>query len=218
MNENIIRFYMLATTLKNKLRTGSVEIGIEKERIESVAEHIYGTLILAIAIDSEYQINLDMFKVLKMLTLHELEETISPDYTVRSSITLEERKELGKRCVNEVTKGLFKQEEIEELLNEFNNRETKEAKFCYLIDKIECDFQAKMYDLEGVMDYNKTREDLKYYGERANEIDKNSKEASDFWIEFDKPKYQDNEIFKELINDIQKIEKQKYLRIIDTKI
>ena len=214
-NDNIIRFYVLATTLKNKIRTGWVEIGIEKERLESVAEHIYGTLIIALGIDSEYKLDLDMFKVLKMLTFHELEEIIIPDYTVRSNITLEEKKRIGAISVNKVTQNLFKQEEIEELLNEFNMKITKEAKFCYLVDKIECDFQAKMYDLEGVMDYEKTREDLKYYGDRASEIDKNSKTASDFWIEYDKPKYNDNPIFKELINDIQKIDKTKYLSILD---
>lgn len=214
-NDNIIRFYVLATTLKNKIRTGWIEIDIEKERLESVAEHIYGTLIIALGIDSEYRLDLDMFKVLKMLTFHELEEIIIPDYTVRSDITLEEKKRIGAISVNKVTKNLFKQEEIEELLNEFNARITKEAKFCYLVDKIECDFQAKMYDLEGVMNYEKTREDLKYYGDRASEIDKNSKTASDFWIEYDKPKYNDNLIFKELINDIQKIDKTKYLSILD---
>lgn len=214
-NDNIIRFYMLATTLKNKIRTGWIEIDIEKERLESVAEHIYGTLIIALGIDSEYKLDLDMFKVLKMLTFHELEEIIIPDYTVRSDITSEEKNKIGAISVNKVTKNLFKQEEIEELLNEFYLRITKEAKFCYLVDKIECDFQAKMYDLEGVMNYEKTREDLKYYGDRASEIDKNSKTASDFWIEYDKPKYNDNLIFKELINDIQKIDKTKHLSILD---
>ncbi len=74
-----------------------------------------------------------------------------------------------------------------------------------MIDKIECDFQAKIYDLQGVMDYDKTKEDLKYYGNRAEEIERNSYTASDFWIEYDKPKYQDNEIFKNLIVDIQQI-------------
>lgn len=217
-NDNIIRFYMLANILKNKLRTGWIEIGIEKDRTESDAEHIYGTLILAIAINSEYKLDLDMYKVLKMLTLHELEEILMPDFTIRSNITLEEKKNLGKKCVNEVVLGLVEQEEIEELLNEFNERETKEAKFCYLIDKIECDFQAKMYDLEGVMDFEKTSEDLKYYGDRAKEIEENSKVASDFWIEYDKPKYNDDPIFKELINDIQKIDNKKYLDTINTKI
>lgn len=215
MNDNIIRFYMLANTLKSKIRTGWLEIGIEKERIESIAEHIYGTLILAIAIDSEKSLNLDMYKVLKMLILHETEEIIMPDYTVRASITPEQKKELGKKCVNHVTLGLFKKEEIEALLNEFNDRKTPEAKFCYMIDKIEYDFQAKMYDLEGVMNYDKTREDLKYYGDRADEIDRNSKEASDFWIEFDKPKYQNDDIFRELIDDIQKVNKKKYGSIIN---
>lgn len=217
-NENVIRFYMLANTLKQKLRTGWLEIGIEKERTESDAEHIYGTLILALAIDSEYKLNLDMYKVLKILVLHELEEIFMPDFTVRSNITPEEKKALGKKCVHKVCLGLFKQTEIEELLNEFNDRNTNEAQFCYLIDKIECDFQAKIYDLDGVMNYEKTREDLKYYGDRAEEIDRNSKVASDFWIEYDKPKYQYNPIFKELINDIQKVDKQKYLNIIGGKI
>ena len=77
MNNNIIRFYVLANTLKQKIRSGWLEIGIEKERIESVAEHIYGTLILAIAIDSEKSLNLDMYRVLKMLILHETEEIIN---------------------------------------------------------------------------------------------------------------------------------------------
>ena len=202
-NNNIIRFYMLANTLKEKLRTGWVEIEIAKERTESVAEHIYGTLILAIAIDSEYSLELDMLKVLKMLILHEIEEILMPDFTVRADITPEEKIKMGKTCVHQVVKDLYKEEEIENLLDEFNKRETKEAKFCFLIDKIECDFQAKIYDLQGVMDYDKAEEDLKYYGDRAAEIERNSHTASDFWIEYDKPKYQDEEIFKNLIEDIQ---------------
>ena len=105
---------------------------------------------------------------------------------------------------------MIKEKEIEQLLDEFNEHKTKESIFSYMIDKIECDFQAKMYDLEGVMDYDKTREDLKYYGDRAEYIDEHSKCASDFWIEYDKPKYDNEPIFKELICDIQKINKDDY--------
>lgn len=57
---NIINFYLLANRLKEKVRTGWIEIGIEKDRLESVAEHIYGCLILAIGINSEYKLELDM--------------------------------------------------------------------------------------------------------------------------------------------------------------
>lgn len=203
--KNIINFYVLANKLKEKVRTGWIEIGINKERLESVAEHIYGCLILAIAIDSEYKLDLDMYKVLKMLTLHELEEIKMGDLTLRSGITKEEKIELGKKCVKDVTDGLFKQNEIEQLLDEFNAQLTKEAIFCYHIDKIECDFQAKVYDLQGAFSYEKAKEDLPFYGDRAGEIEEKVKTASDFWIEYHKSKYEDDEIFKELINEIQNI-------------
>ena len=71
--QNIIHFYVLASTLKDKIRRGWKIWHIERERVESVAEHIYGTCMLAIAIDSEYDFNVDLVKVIKMLVIHELE-------------------------------------------------------------------------------------------------------------------------------------------------
>lgn len=204
-SKNIIKFYMLANSLKNKIRSGWIEMNIKKERLESVAEHIYGCLMLSVAIDSEYNLNLDMYKVFKMISLHELEEILMGDLTLRNVTSKDNRIKTGKKCVHNIVKDLIKSEEIEKLLDEFNERQTKEANFCYLIDKIECDFQAKMYDLEGVFEYEKAKEDLPFYGNRATEIEKKSKCASDFWIEYDRPKYEDNKIFKDLINEIKNI-------------
>ena len=193
--------------MKDKIRTGWIEVDIKKERKESVAEHIYGCLMLAIAIDSEYNFSLDMLKVLKMLSLHEIEEILMEDLTIRDATSKEDKIKIGKKCVHDVVKDLMKVSEIEELLNEFNERKTKEALFCYLIDKIECDFQAKIYDLENVFDIEKAKEDLPFFGDRATEIEKLSKSASDFWIEYDKPKFENDQIFKELINEIQSIKR-----------
>lgn len=217
MNDYIIRFYMLANKLKNILRQGWIEIGISKERTESVAEHVFGTLILALAIDSDYKLNLDMLKVFKMLALHETEEILMPDYTVRSNISKEEKLIRGRKCAHEVVNGLIDEQEINDLLDEFNAHVTKESKFCYLVDKIECDFQAKMYDLEGVMDYDIAREDLKYYGERKEEIDKNSKTASDIWIEYDRPKYEESSVFTSLLDDIKCIDEKVYRKTMNIK-
>lgn len=200
---NIINFYFLASSLKDKIRTGWIQIGIEKERLESVAEHIYGCLILAIAINSEYKLNLDMYKVLKMLTLHELEEVLMGDLTIRANITKEEKKELGKKYVHNIVKDLCEANEIEELLDEFNDYETNESKFCYHIDKLECDFQAKVYDLQGAFSIENARTDLEYYGKDAERIEKVSKTASDYWIEYHKPIFDADEIFKKLINTMQ---------------
>ena len=217
-NDNIIRFYILANKLKNIIRRGWIEIGIDKERLESDAEHIYGTLMLAIAINSEYKLNLDMYKVLKMLTLHETEEILMTDYTVRDTITRDEKLKQGKICVKKVVSGLAEEKEIRDLLYEFSTRSTPEAVFAHLVDKIECDFQAKLYDLEGVMDYNRAREDLIYYGSRAEEIDAKSKTAADFWIEYDRPKYKDDKIFRELIEDIKNIDIKQYQELMNINI
>ena len=205
MNENIIKFYLIANRLKEKIRTGWEEIGVSSQRLESVAEHIYGCLMLAIAIDSEYRLDLDMYKVLKMISLHELEETIMKDYTVRDNITREEKLKKGKECVIKVTQGLIKQNEIIRLLDEFNEHLTKEAIFCYHIDKIECDFQVKIYDLQGRIEMEKMLEDLRFYGEEGKSIKSKINTASDVWIECDKKLYTEDKIFEGLINDIQKI-------------
>ena len=207
--KNIINYYLLINKLKYKIRTGWVEIGITKERLESVAEHIYGCLMLAVAIDSEYDLGIDMYKVLKMLTIHELDEVIKPDFTLRAGLSKEEKNKIGKESVDVVAGYLSSKEELINIVDEFNDGKTKEASFCYMIDKIECDMQAKVYDLEGHFLVEKAKEDLPYFGDRAKEIEKSAKCASDYWILFDEPKFKNSEIFSSLIDEIMKIEELK---------
>lgn len=203
--KRIIDFYLYVNKLKYKIRTGFVEIGITKERLESVAEHIYGCLMLSIAVDSEYNLNIDMYKVLKMLTIHELDEVLKPDFTLRSGITKEEKIKIGVESVNVVASTLSSRDELISLVNEFNEGKTKEARFCYLIDKMECDMQAKVYDLDGNFLIEKAKEDLVYYGSSAKKIEKNAKTASDYWILYDKPKFKNDKIFKLLCDELLKI-------------
>ena len=64
--ENVIKYYVLCNQLKNVIRTGWKEWHVKKERLESVAEHIFGVQMLAIAMKSEYQYNIDIMKVILM--------------------------------------------------------------------------------------------------------------------------------------------------------
>ncbi len=50
--ENVIKYYVLCNQLKNVIRTGWKEWHVKKERLESVAEHIFGVQMLAIAMKS----------------------------------------------------------------------------------------------------------------------------------------------------------------------
>lgn len=198
--KKVIQFYLLANRLKNKIRSGWKAIDVQKERLESVAEHIYGTLMLAVALDSEYDLQVDMNKVFKMLILHELEEIVMPDY-MPSQITAEEKIIAGKEAVKEVTKGLIKAQEIESLLDEFNAHESKESLLAYQIDKLECDLQAKSYDMENALVFENVKQDAKYLTDK-DDIIKNAVHPSDIWIEVDRHLYKD-EMFLELLNAIK---------------
>ena len=79
--QNVINYYVICNKLKNVIRTGWKDWNVNRERLESVAEHIYGVQMLALAMKSEYQYDIDIMKVILMLAIHELGETIIGDLT-----------------------------------------------------------------------------------------------------------------------------------------
>ena len=209
MNNNVLNFYLLANKLKEVVRTGWNEVKISRDRIESVADHIYGCFALTIGLDSEHELDLNIEKVFKMLVVKELEKvTLEKEFTTRNYPTYEERKANAFETVKEITNGLMKQQELMDLLEEVYQKETKEAKFVNQISKIESDIQAKIYDLSGDFSLDNALEDAKHYVEElSNEILPQMRNASDGWILYDRKSYTD-EIFKSLSEDIQNIKEE----------
>jgi putative hydrolase of HD superfamily len=70
--KNVINYYVLCNKLKNVIRTGWKHWEVKKDRLESVAEHIFGVQMLAIAMKSEYQYDIDIMKVIFLIAIHEL--------------------------------------------------------------------------------------------------------------------------------------------------
>ena len=75
-------FYYKVIKLKEILRQGYIVWGVKRDRIESVAEHVFGSMILAVSLYSQLKLSLDLNKVLEMITYHELEEIEIGDLTV----------------------------------------------------------------------------------------------------------------------------------------
>lgn len=203
--QNIIHFYVLASTLKDKIRSGWKIWHIERERVESVAEHIYGTCMLAIAIDSEYDFNIDLMKVIKMLVIHELEEIEIKDFTPFEKITNEEKRKMGKVAVEDVLKDLIKKEELIELIEEFENMKTKESIFAKMCDKLESDIQCKLYCEEHCLDVNKSENKSILEDERIQRlIEDGSKTISDFFVENHKEEIlNQDKVFEEIADYIK---------------
>ena len=155
-DDSISKFYAITNRLVNVIRTGWKDWHVQRERLESVAEHIFGTQMLALALYSEYQEefkDIDIMKVIYMIAIHELGETIIGDLT-RFQISKEEKKKIEEEAVNKILDGLLCGEEIKQLFLEFDNRSTKEGMFAHLCDKLECDLQSKLYDEENCVDLN----------------------------------------------------------------
>ena len=128
--EHVVNYYVLCNKLKNVIRTGWKDWNVNRDRIESVAEHIYGVQMLAIAMKSEYQYDIDIQKVIFMLAVHELEETVLGDLTL-FQISKEETEQLGHEAVAKILDGLMDGEQIYDIIMEFDERKTKEALFAY---------------------------------------------------------------------------------------
>lgn len=208
MNDKIeigIRFYKLCTKLKDTIRTGPVIWNAQRERIESVAEHIYGVQMLALSIYYQFGYKLDIMKVIYMLAVHELEEIEIGDLAFFET-TKEEKLNKGKEATNYILKDFLGKDEIALLLDEYNERETEEAKFAYHCDKLECDIQMKLYDQEGCFDLNNQPNNPIINDSSVRKVLDSEKSISNAWIEFDRSKYEDDKNFIEIIEYLKENE------------
>lgn len=193
--ENVIKYYVMCNKLKNVIRTGWKTWNVKRERIESVAEHIFGVQMLAIAMKSEYEYDIDIMKVIFMLAVHELGEIVIGDLTM-FEISKEEKAKREKEAVHKILCGLLDGKEIENLFTEFNSHSTKEAMFAYQCDKLECDLQSKLYDEEGCVDLNKQEGNKTLENELVKKLLSEEKTWSGMWLRFGQTVYPYDDNFK----------------------
>ena len=196
--KKVINYYVLCNKLKNVIRTGWKDRNVQKERLESVAEHIFWVQMLAIAMKSEYHYDIDMMKVIFMIAIHELWETIIWDLT-EFQVSREEKIRIEHDAVHEILKDLIDWEEIEKIFLEFDAHQTKEANFAYQCDKLECDLQCKLYDEEWCVDLNKQQSCNAIENERVQKLLKENKTWSEMWLQYDMENIPYDENFKEII-------------------
>ena len=197
--ENVIKYYVLCNKLKNVIRTGWKDWHVRKERLESVAEHIFGVQMLAIAMKSEYEYDVDIMKVIFMLAIHELGETIIGDLT-QFEISKEEKEKIEHAAVHKILDSLLDGRIIEELFLEFDSHRTKEAFFAYQCDKLECDLQSKLYDEEDCVDLNKQEGNKTMEDERVKVLLSESSSWSTMWLKFGQQVYPYDDNFKAVSN------------------
>ena len=204
--KNVVNFYLLCNKLKDVVRTGWKNWGVKRERVESVAEHIYGTQMLAIAMWSEFEYEIDLAKVLSMLAIHELEETKIGDLTL-FDVDRETKTQMGHKAIEEILSKLLKGETIKSLILEFDERKTKESRFAFYCDKLEADLQCKLYDEQKCVDLEKQLESNIEIKKRSGNVFKEEKSWSSAWIRFSQERYGYDENFMKVSNYIKNKDK-----------
>ena len=197
--QNVVNYYAVCNKLKNVIRTGWKDWNVQRERIESVAEHVWGTQMLAIAMKSEFGYDIDIMKVIFMLAVHEIGETVIGDLT-QFQISRAEKQKIEHEAVHKILGGLLDGGQIEELFLEFDLHTTKEAIFAYQCDKLECDLQCKLYDEEKCVDLTKQENNATFKNENVQKLLKEGASWSTMWLKYGQQVYSYDDNFKAVSN------------------
>ena len=137
-------FYDELYKMKTLTRKGWEYFNKDKEvRIESDAEHTFSMALLALEIIHKENLQLDELKVLKMVLYHDMCEIDTGDHT-----PLEEGYSNKYENEEKAMARLSSSYNMPEMLNiwkEFEARQTPEAKFVKVLDRLDSVLQSKVY-------------------------------------------------------------------------
>jgi len=160
----ILDFFYTSTNLKKIPRQGWID-KLSIVNPESVADHTFSMAIMGMIFSDLENYNTE--KILKIILLHDLAESITGDMTPEQ-ISKEEKTVLEnnaiKKILNDLPPALQKQYNI--LWEEYQSNNSKEAKIVHQLDRLEMALQAKIYSDEG---YSKEKLDS-FFNSARNEI------------------------------------------------
>jgi len=141
-------FLNIAANLKTISRQGWID-KLSINNPESVADHTFSMAIIGMIL-SDYQ-NYDTQKILKMILLHDLAESIIGDFTPEQK-SKKEKSTLENKVIEQILKNLPKklQKQYLSIWSEYQTNETTNANFVHQIDKLEMALQAKIYSKQNI--------------------------------------------------------------------
>lgn len=145
---NVLEVLTLAEKLKYELRHSWLSNG----RQESVAEHTWRMSLMVVLLEPYLDKELDTARTLKMVIIHDLVEVEAGDIPV-FEITSDKAKELKQEREKQAIENLRIKlgngigQHVYELWNEFEDKQTYEAKVANALDKLEVQIQHNHADI-----------------------------------------------------------------------
>lgn len=111
----------------------------DSSRKENDAEHSWHACIMAVVLAEYFDKDIDLLKVIKMMLMHDVVEIYAGDTYCYDSKGYEDKDEREMASAQKVY-GLLPDDQKEEYIKiwrEFEDGETKEAKFCAILDRVQ---------------------------------------------------------------------------------
>lgn len=136
--KDIANFLFEVGMLKKTPRTGFQFLGSGRE---SVAEHITRTIFIGYTL-AKLEGNIDELKLLKMCLFHDLPETRTGDmnYVNKKYVNVDEKK-----AIRDLAKTLFFGNDLEAIIDEFNEKKTHVSLLAHDADQLSLILQLKEY-------------------------------------------------------------------------
>ncbi len=206
--ENInLEWIEFKNKLKDIKRSGWKYVGVPVEKSESIYAHIGATKDLVSEFNEIYNLELDIPKINKMITINELPKIIKKEDPFYPTIKEEESEKIKDRKKLLAIKETFNlPDEIITLYDEAIARQTKEAEYALMFSKFESDLQAVNYYHDGLMKLEAVQEDIKGYPEdirkKAEDILEKYPIPPLAWLTFNSQYYKGNQLFEQLSSDL----------------
>ncbi|MCJ7622195.1 MAG: HD domain-containing protein [Anaerolineaceae bacterium] len=146
----LIEVYFEFAQLKQLYRQGWLKRSIPSSRCESVADHSMGVAVLAMFISEVHFPDLDALKILRMSLIHDFGEIYAGDVTPDDQIDQNKKYRTEREAVKKVFSKLPQGAEYIALWEEYEKRETPEARFVRQVDRLEMGLQASIYQAQGL--------------------------------------------------------------------
>jgi putative hydrolase of HD superfamily len=148
----IILIYYKVQPLISLLRQGWINKGLEKDKCESVMEHIFKATLLSLLIANDRFPELNVERVVFMALTHDLGEVVIGDLVPSEITNIEDKHKREREAIKWILGEYSHSQFILELFDEFTAQKTNEAKFVRIIDKLDIVLQALPYHFDEGID------------------------------------------------------------------
>lgn len=206
--KNALEFYYAMNELKSIIRRGAVQWKVARPRLESDAEHIALTETLAIVLANQLGLadKLNMGYLLMMLNFHEVGELKIGDLTLYDGVDANEKHKQELEYAKHLFKKLKNSQFFVDMLDDFNNGRSREARFAKACDKLENVLEFKKYDAHGQTDLSKGTKEMLTFPRVKEILERGADSFGELWYRYHLPSFAslgfDENTYKEILDEI----------------